>query len=811
MKRFLFLYVLPTMVLIAVSVFPLITGARTLYLRDVLNAHFEMKSAEAQALRAGYVPLIDAYRGGGQPLAGNPNSVPFYPDNILYLLASALWALNAHFWLHLLIAPWAMFWLAREWGLERTAAWTAGVIYAVSGFFLSNLNFYNLIAGVALAPALIAATLASARRPAGWRLAAVGGLWALMLLAGDPFTAALALLLALVAMLFDRGWSRRLLRPAVMIAASLAAGTLVASSQLIEMWRILPLSFRGYWGYSPTATTVASWDPRQAAGWLLPFLFGRPDRLATASFWGRRFFTGNPPYYFSLYPGLLVLGLVAASGLPRGRERIWAWSIAGGGVFFALGRFNPLLGWFWDAGIGRSFRYPVKFWLPVAIGGTLLAAIGFERAVNKGEKRARRRLTVALIALAAVLLALWTVLVLTPQAGSAMLRRLIPSSFASSFVSFERLRWAGLCLLSLLVLALFALAFRFARRWPLVAGAVLLALHAATQLFFLRPLMPTDRVAPYLHPPALLAQVPAAGLTVRGAYGQVMGPSKLSQGPFPSNRAYWLERRAFATLYPMGGPIWRRRFDLAPSPEGLDSFLSQTAVRVMQNARSDGDRLRLLAAWGVDRLIVDAPLSAFVASQVSLVWSGTLIGQPVYVYRVERSAPQVAFAGHLRYSGDIGSTYDRLVAPEFDPRSSAVLAGVGKPSDDGRGTLRLERSTPESLSVIVDSTGSGAVLIQRAYQAFYRAWLDGRRVPIEVANLDRMAVRVPAGHHRLRVATDRRPLGWEAALALLGALVLVVLAEWRGSAPLRGRGRRPGTAKIGADSAGPGDDGKNSS
>lgn len=806
MKRFLFFYAAPVVVVLAVSVFPLITGARTLYLRDVLNVHFEMKSAEAQALRTGYLPLVDPYRGGGQPLLGNPNSVPLYPDNLLYLFASSLWALNAHFWLHLLIAPWAMFWLAREWRLSRSAAWAAGVFYGASGFLLSNLNFYNQIAGVAIAPALIAAMLAATRRSEGWRLAAAGGLWALMLLAGDPFTAALALVLGLLAMLLDQGFSRRLLRPSAFLVLSLAAGTLVAAAQLVEMWRILPLSFRGYWGYSPTSTTVASWDPRQAAGWILPFVFGRPDRLAEAGFWGRRFFTGNPPYYFSLYPGLLVLGLLFASGLPRGRARVWAWTAAAGGLFFSLGRFNPLLGWFWRAEIGRSFRYPVKFWLPVAIAIAFLAAIGFERAWMRTEPRPRYRLALGLAILGLALVCLWAVLILTPKTGFALLRQLIPPAFPVGFVAFERLRWAGLCLLSLLLLLLVATILRLSRHWPFATGAALLLIYVGSQLFFLHPLMSTDRSAPYLKTPALLSEVPAGALVVRGAFGPVMGSSKLDLGPFPSNRAYWLERRAFATLYPMGGPLWHRRFDLAPSPEGLDSFLSQTAVRVMQNARSDADRLRLLAAWGVGKLIVDSPLSTDLGAQAGLLWSGSVLGQPVYLYDIKGASPAVTFARHLRYAGDITSTYDEMVAPEFRPRTFAVLAGVGRSFDGGHGTVQVVESRPESLSVDVDASTAGAVLIERAYQGFYRAWLDGSPVPIMAANLDRMAVRVPAGHHRLLVETDRRPLFWELVLALFGGLLLVALVLLRRGERLPVTAERGQAAKIGADSSEPGHD-----
>src|SRR5262249_28025085 len=102
--------------------------------------------------------------------------------------------------------------------------------------------------------------------------------------------------------------------------AALGAGTLVAAPPIAAFLRILPPSFRGHWGYTRAVATVASWAPRQAAEWLLPFLFGRPDLVGPGSFWGGRFFTDVPPYYLSLYPGLLALALVAAAGLPRFRR-----------------------------------------------------------------------------------------------------------------------------------------------------------------------------------------------------------------------------------------------------------------------------------------------------------------------------------------------------------------------------------------------------------------------------------------------------------------------------------------------------------
>ncbi|HEX6865286.1 MAG TPA: hypothetical protein VF414_20830, partial [Thermoanaerobaculia bacterium] len=425
-RRTLVLYALPLLgLLLLLLAAPLVRGTGTLYLRDVLNTHFPMKQTQAEAMRDGYFPLIDPYRAGGQPLAGNPNAVPFYPDNLLYLVGDTFWALNAHFWIHLFLAPLAFYWMARAWGLRREASWAAAACWTLSGFYLSHLSFYNLIAGVTLAPALVAACLKfmQGRRGMAWVVAV---LWALLLLGGDPLMALLAGVLAGVGALTEkdpkdlkdtkdeqapRPWSPW--GPFFLLAAAVAVGTLLALPQLVEFQRILPLSFRGHRGYSAEAATIASFDPRQAVEWLIPFLFGRPDLIGPGSFWGSRFFTGFPPYYLSLYPGLLALALFAASGRPRGKAAWWAWGGMAVGLFLSLGRFNPVAEWLFGLSGRGSLRYPVKFWLPVAMGSALLCGIGFQRLLfgeEEERKRARRRFALTLLLLALILGALWAFL-----------------------------------------------------------------------------------------------------------------------------------------------------------------------------------------------------------------------------------------------------------------------------------------------------------------------------------------------------------------------------------------------------------------
>src|SRR5205807_1521912 len=87
------------------------------------------------------------FDGGGQPLAGNPNTLTFYPDNFLYLILPAHVAFILHFLIHLILGWVAMRALARS----SFAAW----MWVLSGMAVSAMSFYSLITAIAL-PQIIA-------------------------------------------------------------------------------------------------------------------------------------------------------------------------------------------------------------------------------------------------------------------------------------------------------------------------------------------------------------------------------------------------------------------------------------------------------------------------------------------------------------------------------------------------------------------------------------------------------------------------------------------------------------------------------
>jgi hypothetical protein len=787
-----------------------VTGAETLYLRDVLNTHLEMKAAQAEGMRRGVLPLIDPHRAGGQPLLGNPNALPFYPDNLLYLFASPIWALNAHFWIHLMLAPFAMFWMARAWGLSREGSWAGAVCYAFCGFVQSQMSFYNLIAGAALSPALVAACLDLAggdRRR--FSAPAVTILWCLLILAGDPPTALLALLLAIGAVAARRaGTPRHSSRSGAIrrLAIALGCGTLLATPQIVEFLRIAGSSYRGTLGYSAETRTLASWDPRQMVEWLVPFFFGRPDRIGPEAFWGFRFFTGRPPYFYSLYPGLLFLALAAAGlcaacpdaaasapacagGPPaadgcRRRAVLWALIAAATGFFFALGRFNPAGSWLFSLG-GGLLRYPVKFFLPVTAGEALLAGLGLEAALISREPRAHRVLRGALATLAILLTTALLGLTIFRGTVEGSLGRLLPSgTSAPGLAAAERQRWEDGCLIGIGILALLGVAAAIAKTRPVPGGALILTVHAGAQLFLLAPLLASDRVVPLLAPSPLLEAIPASATIVDGVSGDLFGNHPPPDGGGSGTPASLAARGAAYALHPFAGVMRGRRYELDVSPEGLDSFLT-TAARDAVRLSDDAGRVRLLAAWGVGFLILDRELGEDAGRLVGPPRRFTGPAGPIFLYEVTSAAPPMALVGVVVHALSLNDAVADLKQPGFDAREAVVLPGSG-PTLRGRGgTVTVLEGGPESLRAEVTAQGPGVLVIQRAFLPLYRVTLDGSEVPIKIADLHRIAIEIPAGRHALRLRTVRRPLRMSFGASLLGLCGLLGLAR-RGGSPSGG-------------------------
>lgn len=775
---FVLWWVLPVVALIGSMIAPLASGSRTLFLRDVLNTHYEMKWTQAQAMQRGELPMIDVQRSGGQAHIGNPNTVPLYPDNLLFLFTETLWAMNAHFWLHWLVALGAGAWLGRALGMGREAAWTVGAVYATSGFFLSTLNLYNLVAVVAWAPALLAAALelsAPATRRRG--LVAGAAIWALMIFGGDPVTAAVSLAATAVVVAVHCG--RRY--PWWTALAGVALGTALAAPQWVEFLRILSFTFRGFWGYGHDLATSGGWRPIDALELVLPFPFGRPN----LAYWGQHLHADQVPLFFTLSPGVLALALAFAARRGGGRAFAWAWGLVLVGGFLALGEANPLIVAVSKLPGASLLRIPSKLWSLVSLGLAVLAGIAVGQLVAGGV----RRLKSVLLLVGALLAAGWATMSLFGGAAEGWIARLLPDHAAAGMAAAERLRWAGLLFLQLLMVVATVVALWLGRRRPAIAGAVLLTLHVASQLFFLRPALETDERAVYLERPALLDEIPAGSRVVYGEKNDLFGPSLIPAQDYADASMRWRERELHASLYPWSGVRGGLIYEFALSPEGLDSFLTRATAQTIVSAPDDLARIRILEASGVDYLLLKRDLDPSVGDRVELAATEPVAGGAMRLYRLRESAAFLEVVGRVRGSANLNEALTAILAPGFDPRRDVVLAGDHPRRSQRGGSARLVEAAGDRLVIDTEAPGDAVLVIQRTHLPIYDVSVDGRPASYYAANLHRLGVPLTAGHHRVEVAVDRS--FWYGSLAMAAAALLVLVGiGLRGRSPAGGGDHR---------------------
>ncbi|MEO7793667.1 MAG: hypothetical protein ABIV06_02750, partial [Thermoanaerobaculia bacterium] len=536
---------------------PLLLQQRTLIQRDVFTTHLHMKAFGAAALAHGRVPAFNPTWALGQPFAGNPNALPYYPGNLLYLVLPFWSVFNAHYVLHWLLAFVGFRKLARELDQSALGSTLAALTYAGSGYVLSCLTFYNLIAVAAWLPFVLWGLARGGRRGTLWGGIACG----MMLLAGEPVTAALSIVLMWLVAGERHGWKRGL---AAVVAVG-GLGLAVALPQVVAAARTFGFTYRGAHGLLSTQAANHALHPLRLLELLLPMPWGLPSEMGRLGYWSS--VTPLTPYIYSLHFG--VVGLALALFAVRARWR-WAALCAASLIFAFLGGLSG------EAVLklsGGLFRYPQKLLLWTTVGAALLAGWGLDRLMapaNSSESGSELRPTVdrtravrnlAIGAGGAALTAILLVALRSPI-RALFLERL--DARLDAVAAAQLTLWFLAFLIAALLLGVSAWAIRR-------QSAVALVTLAALALLQLSPLVSTDEVA------ALAPAVPwVAELGENRAVVQVANTFPLWSKPVPM---YGVETIAEGTrsvrldLEPATAALHGVTYPLAPDLDGMYSPL----------------------------------------------------------------------------------------------------------------------------------------------------------------------------------------------------------------------------------------------
>jgi len=392
----------------AMLFWPLLQPARALAGIDALTYFTPYRDYADAAIREGRLPLWNPYLFLGVPFLANSQAGVFYPLNWLLSDLSApralAWSAVLHVWL---AATFAYAYARSSLGLGRLAAWTAGVVFALSGHLGAQVEHANQLAAVVWLPLLLLLVdLSTGRmgscnegpeaslrsRVAGMLLLAL--VVAIQLLVGhsqSSFISLTGMILyglcipvhSIVRLLRQRGGSLSklrvigdlILRNLIPIALAVVLGFALSAVQLAPTWELARLSIRSG-GLSYRGAAAFSLKPRMLLYTLLPVF---KENLAQA--YGTEAFTE----YVS-YVGVVAL-ITAAFGVCVTWRRMRARQmlvLVAAGLFLAMGIYNPVyyaLHWFVPG--FALFRAPARWMLLYVFGAAMLVGFGVEHLGNR--------------------------------------------------------------------------------------------------------------------------------------------------------------------------------------------------------------------------------------------------------------------------------------------------------------------------------------------------------------------------------------------------------------------------------------------
>jgi hypothetical protein len=775
-------------VLFCLPLLPEILGTRRLVFRDAQVTHWPWRRVAMESLAAGRVPFVNVSASGGEPLLANPNAVLLYPTLLLERVFAPAAAFNLHYLLHVLWAFFGARALARRLGLPGGPAFFAAVAFAFSGIMMSyGSAFANSAAAASWLPWCAAATLDLVRARGGGRTLRAGATAAigfgLQLLAGEPSLSLLTILFAaflgtaeILSTKQDRPVASANLLAGGALAGLVAAA--LASPLLLPLLEVLPLTYRGQHLYSARAFGASPFAVWRMVEWFFPRFDGDPGALAAGAHWQFAFHREEIVYIWCVTLGVIPLVAVLIAAARRGfwtRRTVWLAAGALVSLLFAFGFSLPFFRILFTVPALRRLRYPIKFYLLTTLCVSLLAGFAGERLRPQASRAGRREgailLAVALL-FGAALLVSWEAKTFDRAVAPLLSGLALPPSELLPEIrrSLTGDAFFGLLAAAVLALVLFS-------RWPIRGRCHLLAL--ATLLLAFPWSLPLFVSADEKD----LARAPVVTGVLRGPGRVHIAPRLAESGDLSTRGAHpalpprvvKLARAQIEELVPLTGAAFGLRYLFETDPDGSYGYYNRLASEAFA-ASDPGQASRLLRAYGARWVLNDQ--GAGVLPFFRPVTGFEVAGRRLLLSEIPEPVAELRWAGREFRRSSLSGALDLVRSERLLPESDVVLPGrsdQGPQAPEGRAALSSMRVEEDAAWTDVAAETPGHVVFSRTYFPAWKARLDGRPVPVLVANARDLAVAVPAGNHHVDFEYDRAPFQRGVTLQATGFLLIVLV------------------------------------
>ena len=695
------------------------------------------------ALQRGHGLIWNDLQNCGQPFFAIISTALLNPVNWISFVADPETALLPKIAVNLAIGGVGMYFLCREIGLGRLAAFCGTLAFELGGVCgeLGRWGSFGLGTYVWL-PAAAFFCERILRAPSARSGIGLGIVLSLMLFGGYPQILFFAYQWVALRALFEVGTRRSALRVRALqvLGLGLLLPLLLGAVQLVPSTELVAESVRD------RALTADEIQPHPS------------ERQRFESF--RKKLEVRMPGLGGLFPVVAVVLAGFAFAAPAGR-RLAAFYLACGGLYFALAFFPPLFELYQHLPFGRTFRRPARFVWMTGMSLSVLVAFGVQAFSGAAALAKHDRLVGA----GAILCGLAALHFLSPIGFTVWEWGLLAATLAvltaeivfSPVRPYTRLALAGLLVSNLIVLSL----------QPPMNSA---------QAGFSGPV-----------DPSLLWQNKWAFELVKRRRGE-----QDRMYPLGEHFDYTLTAKS-ASIYGVPSIADDER---QVSKRYAELFVYMLSDRPMlglndfyyPQRRLPGNRvlLNLLAAR---YLVVNTEAEENVASlRPALQLLERRESVSVYENRV--ALPRAFYVPRVEVVRDPGLLLDRLASEGHRPRRVALIEepptdgfmGLGPP---GTGSVEIVASLGEELVIDVLASQAGFLFVSDQYYPGWEATVDGAAAPIHRANYAFRAVRVPEGEST--VVFRYRPASLRVGAAVSGISLLAVVVYLIGDAARRRR------------------------
>ena len=711
-------------------------GVATGFGWDVIDTHAPDLEFMARELREGRFSLWNPYDKGGYAVYADPVVCRYYPMAWPFLGWGA--AFGASWWLmqvevlahHVMMAA-CMHLFLRTRGLSVLAAMIGGVGLVVSSPVLLH-KASSILWPLVWVPLVWLAIDAALARPSWRRGAALAAAFSLCATASSPpglFYSALLIVPYGVWRLVTVRPAWRPLLGCVAVAAVLAG--LVLALTVIPTQSLVAVATRDRWATGDAFALSLSFAWRRV----------RAGAYAATA--------GYPEMYLGAAVALLA---VIALVVPRRDGRV-AWlfmALAIGGLVLAAGATLSVLPWLVHHVPGFALlRIPGRYKLVSAWGIAAAAAYGAEGLAALGG---RRRLGVALTALAALAITVATV--------------------TSAVPGTTRPGWWSIAAMAL-PCALIVLAALVPRLRAIAMPALVLIVLFDAPAFLHRPEAP---------PAAEPRQLHARDAEVLAGLDGVRDRWRLYDEYVLGERVGQRQRVRDLRGYPAVDPLSQRRYvDMLDYAKRAPAIVTDYNVRwVLQ-----GYHFRYFTTASFLPALTDEAFEArgdrvlearHPAPLIAWYGAATLVGDPTQVLPAVRAAQDAD--GERRHA---------VIEPDAIVADPAVLRLIGAAPASAPGAL--VSYAPDEIAATIDAPADGLVVLNEFAFPGWTVEVDGVRATAVRANYLLRAVRVAAGHHAIR---------WRFEPPRFHALItgyVIALAVMLAAAAWPRRRRAPGPAR----------------